>query len=76
MSKYTIFFPSDVDLSDKVKDTILWQAKYKLQDESYVTADFVDKINSTNDPPLPMTHWKHWMEGLGLSLLYDFSYLK
>ena len=45
MSKYTIFFPSDVDLSDKVKDTILWQAKYKLQDESYVTADFVDKIN-------------------------------
>ena len=76
MSKYTIFFPSDVDLSDKVKDTILWQAKYKLQDENYVTADFVDKINSTNDPPLPMTHWKHWMEGLGLSLLYDFSYLK
>lgn len=76
MSKYIIFFPSDVDASENIKDTVLWKAKYKLQDESYVPADFVNKINTTNDPPLPMTHWKHWMEDLGLSLLFDFSYLK
>jgi hypothetical protein len=76
MSKYIVFYPADVDISDKVKDTVLWKAKYKLQDESYVPADFVNKINTTNDPPLPMSHWKHWMEDLGLNLLYDFSYLK
>jgi len=43
MDKYTIFFPSDVDLSDKVKDTVLWKAKYKLHDESYVPASFIEE---------------------------------
>jgi hypothetical protein len=76
MDKYTLFFPSDIDLSDKVKDTVLWKAKYKLHDESYVPVSFIDKINSANDPSLPMTHWKHWMKDFGLGILYDFSYLK
>lgn len=76
MSKYTIFFPSDVDISDQVKDTVLWKSKYKLLDETYVPSEFVEKIKATNDPPLPMSHWKHFMEGLGLKILYDFSYLK
>ena len=59
MSKYIIFYPSDLDIKDEPKDTVLWEVKYKLHDSILGLPDIIGNLlkqEMTKTYPLSFWH--------------------
>ena len=77
MSKYIIFYPSDLDMKDEPKETVLWEVKYKLHDSILGLPDILTNLlKQEMTKTYPLSFWHNEFVNMNMQLIYDYIYAK
>lgn len=78
MAKHVVFQATDLDDSDDVKDTVLWNATFKIHPtiEPTLPEEMLALVKNKSTIAYPLAYWKKELENLGFTCRFDYPYCK